>query len=167
LLIGHNLARTLLEKLVELHPAILSLQSVSLLDADLADKDFLGRISKIYSGLYSARGLWLTGVSKIAHLLNENLFVILNLDISQHFNLVEGNTSLLEWLKITQQNGLEVTEDFRKQKLSGTPEAYLSQRLGYTEQGCRKSLVKYLDEFFWLRFGDNLPVPPRWVPPFG
>jgi hypothetical protein len=93
--------------------------------------------------------------------------VILNLDISQHFNLVEGNTSLLEWLKITQQNGLEVTEDFRKQKLPGTPEAYLSQRLGYTEQGCRKSLVKYLDEFFWLRFGDNLPVPPRWVPPFG
>jgi hypothetical protein len=27
-------------------------------------------------------------------------------------------------------------------------------------------LVKYLDEYFWLRFGDNLPVPPRWVPPY-
>jgi hypothetical protein len=119
----------------------------------------------VYAGLYSVRGLWLTGVSKIAHLFNEDLFVILNLDISNHFHLIEGNTSLLEWLKVTQQNALEVTADFRTQGLKGSPQAFLSQRLGYTEMGCGKSLVKYLDEFFWLRFGDNLPVPPRWVPP--
>ncbi len=41
---------------------------------------------------------------------------------------------------------------------------FLSEKLGYTRFGYEKSLVKFLDEFFWLRFGDNLPVPPRWIP---
>ena len=165
LLIGHNLARALLEKIVELYPIISSLQNISLIEANLSDDELLGRISRVYAGLYSVRGLWLTGVSKIAHLLNDRLFVILNLDISNHFNLIEGNTSLLEWLRVTQQNAQEVTADFREQGLTGSPEEFLSLRLGYVQMGCRKSLVKYLDEFFWLRFGDNLPVPPRWVPP--
>jgi hypothetical protein len=110
--------------------------------------------------------LWLTGVSKIAHLLNDRLFAILNLDISNHFTLIEGNTGLLQWLKVTQQNAIEVTRDFVDSGLGTSPEKYLSEHLGYSEIGVNKSLLKYLDEYFWLRFGDNLPVPPRWIPPF-
>ncbi len=165
LLIGHNLARNVLNKIVELHPEVLSLQSVTLLDCDLSDSDVTGKINRVYAGLYSVPGLWLTGVSKIAHLLNDKLFVILNLDISNHFGLLEGNTSLIQWLRVTQQNAQEVTKDFQEQGLSGSPEKYLSDKLGYTRFGYEKSLVKFLDEYLWLRFGDNLPIPPRWVPP--
>jgi hypothetical protein len=109
--------------------------------------------------------LWLTGTSKITHLLNNKLFAVLNLDISNHFGLLEGNTSLVQWLGVTQQNAQEVTQDFHEQGFSDSPEKYLSDKLGYTSLGYEKSLVKFLDEYFWLRFGDNLPIPPRWVPP--
>ena len=166
LLIGNNLARSVLGKIIELHPIIASLQGVTLLGCDLSDDEVIGRINKVYTALYSVPGLWLTGISKIAHLLNDKLFVILNLDISSHFQLMDGNTSLIQWLKITQQNAIEVTRDFQEQGLPGTPEEFLSEKLGYNKLGCSKSLVKYLDEYFWLRFGDNLPVPPRWVPPY-
>jgi len=164
LLIGHNLARSILERIVSLHPVTSSLQDTTLLNCDLTDDDLVSRINKIYVGLYSVKGLWLTGISKIAHLLNDSLFVILNLDISNHFQLVEGSTSLIQWLKIMQQNAQEVAVDFHEQGLPGSPEKFLSEKLGYGNLGFEKSLVKFLDEYFWLRFGDNLPVPPRWVP---
>jgi hypothetical protein len=166
LLIGHNLAQNVLGKIIELQPIVASLQNITLLDCDLSDGEVAGRLNKVYSELYSVSGLWLTGISKIAHLLNDKLFVILNLDISNHFQLMDGNTSLIQWLKITQQNAIEVTQDFQEQGLPGRPEEFLSEKLGYDKVGCSKSLVKYLDEYFWLRFGDNLPIPPRWVPPY-
>lgn len=164
LLIGHNLARNVLDKIIELQPEISSFQNVSLLDCDLSDSNVTERIRRIYAGLYSIHGLWLTGVSKIAHLLNDKLFVLLNLDISNHFGILEGETSLIRWLRIVQQNAQEVTKDFHKQGFSGSPEKFLSDKLGYTRLGFEKSLVKFLDEYFWLCFGDNLPVPPRWIP---
>ncbi len=166
LLIGNNLARSVLAEIVKLQTEIIPLRDSSLLDCDLSDNTTAESISRIYQALYSIHGLWLTGVSKIAHLLNDRLFALLNLDISNHFQLLEGNTSLIQWLKITQQNMQEVTEDFKKQGFSGSPEQYLSEKLGYSRNGCHKSLVKFMDEYFWIRCGDNLPIPPRWVPPF-
>ena len=164
LLVGHRLAESVLAKIIELEPEISSLQNITLLDCDLSDNDVVEKISNIYAGLYSVQGLWVTGVSKIAHLLNDKLFVLLNLDISNHFGLLEGDTSLVHWLRVTQQNAQEVTKDFHEQGFSGSPEKYLSDKLGYTSFGFEKSLVKFLDEFFWLRFGDNLPIPPKWIP---
>jgi len=164
LLIGHNLARNVLARIIELQTATLSLQNATLLECDLADPSIVEKISSVYTSLYSINGLWLTGASKIAHLLNDNLFAILNLDISNHFGLLESETSLTKWLRITQQNAREVTQDFRDQGFSGSPEKYLSDKLGYSSYGYQKSLVKFIDEYFWLRFGDNLPVQPRWIP---
>jgi hypothetical protein len=165
LLIGHKLAATVLARVVELQPEITSLQNVTLLDGDLADSDLAEKINRVYAGLYSVHGLWLTGVSKIAHLLNDKLFAVLNLDISNYFGMLEGDTNLVQWLRLMQQNAREVTQDFQEQGLPGSPEEFLSDKLGYTRCGYQKSLVKFLDEYFWLCFGDNLPVPPRWVPP--
>ena len=166
LLIGHNLAGSVLAKIIELQPEITALQDVSLLDFDFSNSEMVDNVKKIYAGLYSVRGLWLTGVSKISHLLNDRLMVLLNLDISTHFKLIEGNTSLIQWLKITQDNMREVTEDFQWQGLPGSPGEFLSEKLGYTRYGYQKSLVKFIDEYFWLRLGDNLPVPPPWAPSF-
>jgi len=164
LLIGHRLAESVLTKLTEMKDEVASLQDMTLLDCNLSDNSVTEKIGKIYAGLYFVQGLWLTGVSKIAHLLNDKLFVMLNLDISNHFGLLEGDTSLTQWLKVAQQNAKAVTSDFHEQGFSGTPEKFLSDNIGYTDFGYEKSLVKFLDEYFWLRYGDNLPIPPKWVP---
>jgi hypothetical protein len=164
LLIGHRLAANVLAKLVELRLEISSLQDVTLLDCDLSNDKTAESINRIYKAIYSIQGLWLTGVSKIVHLLNVELFPILNLDISNHFGILEGDSNLIQWLSITQKNANEVMKDFNQQKFPGTPEGFLSDKLGYTGYGYKKSLVKFIDEFFWLRFGENLPIPPRWVP---
>lgn len=165
LLLGHGLAKSVLERIVKLQPVTSSLLDITLLDCDLSDTETINKINKIYASIYSISGLWLTGASKIVHLLNDKLFPILNLNISRHFGILEGDTNLIQWVKITQQNAREVIEDFQKRGLEGSVEKFLSEKLGYSRYGYEKSLVKFLDEFFWLRFGDNLPVPPRWVPP--
>ena len=163
-LIGHRLAERLLETIVEMHPQSSALENVSLLDCDLQNAEIAESVGRIYSSLCSMEGLWATGVSKIAHLLNDRLLAPLNLDMSSHFQLVDGGPGHMQWLAILQQNAKEVANDFRARGLPGTPEEFLSNKLGYSQRGCRKSLVKYLDEYFWLRYGDNLPVPPPWTP---
>ena len=165
LLIGHNLAERIIEKAIGLEPDVSSLLNLTVLDCDLSDSAIVETIVKIYSTLYSIEGLMLTGVSKIAHLLNDKLFVLLNLDILNHFEIPEGNSGLIQWLRIMQEAARQATDDFYNQGFSGTPEAFISEKLGYTSHGYQKSLVKFLDEFFWLRFGDSLPIPPKWVPP--
>ena len=165
LLIEHKLAERLLENIVGLQPDVSALAGLTLLDCDLSDSDIADRIEKIYGALYSVPGLWVTGVSKIAHLLNDRLLVLLNLDISAHFRLLDGSTGLITWIKILQDSARQVTRDFQDRGYPGTPEEFISEKLGYTRHGCHKSLVKYLDEYYWLRFADSLPIPPPWTPP--
>ncbi len=164
LLIGHGLAKNVLDTIVKLLPETTPLENTTLIDCDLSNRNITERISRIYASVYSVNGLWLTGVSKIVHLLNDKLFPLLNLNISKHFGLLEGDTNLIHWVRITQENAREVIDDFQKQGLPGSPENFLSNKLGYISRGYEKSLVKFLDEFFWLRFGDNLPIPPQWIP---
>jgi hypothetical protein len=165
LLIGHNLAHNILINIVELQPEISFLKNLTLLDCDLYLGAMAEKINSIYTGLLSIQGLWLTGVSKIAHLLNDKLLPILNLNISAHFGLLEGNADLISWLQMAQKHAREAADDFSQQGFTGSPEAFLSEKIGYSSYGYQKSLVKFLDEYFWLRFGDNLPIPPQWVPP--
>lgn len=164
LLIGHKLAESILKELMALQSDVDALRGKTLINCDLSDNEAREKINRVYSTLCTVNGLWLTGASKIAHLLNDNLFVMLNLNISNHFELLQGNTSLTNWLGITQQNALEVTIDFQSYGHDSSPEGFLSDKLGYKDQGYQKSLVKFLDEYYWLKFGDNLPVPPKWIP---
>lgn len=164
LLLGHKLAENLLEKIIGLQPDLSVLQDMTLLNCNFSDNDIIERIKRIYSILSSVPGIWITGISKIAHLLNNQLFVILNLDISNHFGLLEGSTGLIDWFKIMQNHAKQITEDFYNKGFTGTPDEFISDKLSYTNHGCHKSLVKYLDEYYWLRFADSLPIPPIWIP---
>jgi hypothetical protein len=163
-LIEHKLAERLLENIVGLQPDVSALQGLTLLDCDLSDSAIADRIEKIYTALYSIPGLWVTGVSKIAHLLNDKLFVLLNMDISDQFRLLDDSTAVIYWTKFLQDSARQVTRDFEERGYQGTPEEFISEKLGYTKHGCHKSLVKYLDEYYWLRFADSLPIPPPWTP---
>jgi len=164
LLMGHKLAQHLLDKIVGLQPDLSALQNFILIDCDLSDSEITERIKRVYSTLHSVDGLWVTGVSKIAHLLNDKLLILLNLDISEHHHLLDGSTALVDWLKIMQDSARQVTDDFYEKGFSGEPEIFLSEKIGYMKDGCQKSLVKYLDEYYWLRFADMLPIPPLWTP---
>ncbi len=164
LLVGHKMARHLLEKIIGLQPDVSALQNFTLIDCNLSDSDITERINRIYSTLYSVDGLWVTGASKIVHLLNDKLLVLLNLDISEYFHLLDDSIASVNWLKIMQDSARQVTNDFHEKGFSGTPEAFLSEQIGYAKSGCQKSLVKYLDEYYWLSFSDKVPVPPSWIP---
>ncbi len=155
----------LLAQLTELQPCIASLQGEHLCNCDLSNEDLMENIRQIYDKLRAIQGFWLTGISKLAHVLNDALFVALNLSTLSHFGLLGEADDFMKWLRIAQQNALEARDDFATQQLPGSPEEFLSEKLGYTNYGCQKSLARFIDEYFWLTTGENLPIPPKWVPP--
>ncbi len=154
-----------LAQIIELHPCVFSLQGVCLSDCDLSNEDLLNNIRQIYEKLHAIAGFWLTGISKITHVLNDSLFVALNLGTSSYFGLLGETEDLIKWLRIVRQSAQEVIEDFHTLGLPGSPEEYLSEKLGYTHYGCQKSLARFIDEYYWLTTSENLPVPPKWLPP--
>ena len=156
----------ILSEIIELKPFVTGLQDISLHDCDLSDEKLLANIRGIYDRLHSIHGFWITGISKITHILNDSLFAALNLGTLSHFGLIGDTDSFINWLKIAQENAQEATEDFFEMGLEGSPESYLSEKLGYTTYGCNKSIARFIDEYYWLTTSENLPIPPRWVPPF-
>ena len=166
LLVQRNLAGSILATIVELQPEISSLQHVTTMNCDFSDSEIVEKVDRIYQSISSVYGLWLTGVSKIMHILNDQLFLPLNLQIADHFGLLNGEIRFVDWLELVQRHAQAITKDFQEQGFSSSPEAFLSDKLGYTKSGYEKSLVKFLDEYYWLSFGENLPIPPNWVPPY-
>jgi hypothetical protein len=163
LLVAHRLAEKVLSKIIGLKGELDLIKGHTLLETDLRSPRVSEAISNVYAEL-RAYGLWITGASKICHLLNEHLFPLLSPDLIRHFNITEENSSLLNWLLKVQEDVHEVAADFQRQGLPGTPEQFLSEHIGYVADGCSKSLVKLADEYYWLRYGDGLPVPPKWAP---
>jgi len=154
----------ILAEIIKLRHCTSSLQGVRLLDCDLSNEDLRQNIGQIYNGLSAVDGFWVTGISKIAHTLNESLFVVLDLKTSKYFGLRGQADDYIKWLGIAQQRALEVTRDFQALGLPGSPEAFLSEKLGHSNYGCQKSLARFIDEYFWLTISENLPIPPNWVP---
>jgi len=155
----------ILAEIIKLRQCTSSLQGVRLLDCDLSNEDLLKNIRQIYNGLSSVDGFWVTGISKIAHVLNDSLFVVLDLRTSKYFGLHRGVDDYIKWLGIAQQHALEATRDFYTLGLPGSPEVFLSEKLGHSNYGCEKSLARFIDEYFWLTTSDNLSIPPTWMPP--
>lgn len=165
LLVGHDLAGRVLSKIIELQPEISSLQKVTIRNCDLSDEKTAARINRIYLEFCQIQGLWVTGASKILHTINDGLFTMLNPSISDYFGISGDNLQVVEWFRFVQKHALEVTVDYYDQGLEGSPEGFISSKLENNDGGYQKSIVKLLDEYFWLRYSDNLPVPPKWIPP--
>ena len=89
---------------------------------------------------------------------------MLSPNIASVFGLVDDRSRMVEWMKLVQENARAVSANYRLQGYSGYPDEFLSDKLGYTKAGYRKSMVKYLDEYYWLTCGDHLEIPPSWVP---
>ena len=164
LLLGHKLTENILIKLTSLKKEISFLQDLSLVECDLEDKEVVNTINRIYSE-FQVDGMWLTGASKIAHLLNDKLLPPISLDIARRFG-IQYKDDITPWLKRVQWDIQEATDDFNSQALEGTPSQYLSENLGFSAsgRGYEKSLAKFADEYYWLCYGDKLYVPPKWIP---
>jgi len=155
----------ILAEIIKLRHCTHSLQGVRLLNCDLTNEDLLKNIRQIYNEFSTVDGFWVTGISKIAHVLNDFLFVVLDLRTSKYFGLRGDADDYIRWLGIAQQHAVEVTRDFHVLGLPGSPEAFLAEKLGHSNYGCHKSLARFIDEYFWLTISENLPIPPNWVPP--
>jgi hypothetical protein len=164
LLVSHRLAEKVLAKIIEMMPEIKLLSGLSLRACDLKDNQVIEAMINIYSGL-RAYGLWVTGASKIAHLVNDQLFPLLSPSLVKYYSINDDMASLKHWLASVQTDIQEVTDDFHREGLQGTPDEFLSNHIGYSSTGCNKSLVKLADEYYWLKYCDALPIPPVWVPP--
>ena len=155
----------ILAQIIKLRRYTSCLQDARLLDGDLSNEDLRQNIRQIYNELSTVDGLWVTGICKIAHVLNDALFVVLDSKTSKYFGLRGEADDYIKWLGIAQQSALEVTRDFQALGLPGSPEAFLSEKLGLSNYGCQKSLARFIDEYFWLTTSENLSIPPKWVPP--
>ena len=159
-----HMSRNILDILAENRITVNSLARVNILDCNLSDAIIVQDIMRLYEGLLGVEGLWATGASKILHILNSDLFPPINQSIIDHFEIYSQQNSYVSWLRIVQKNGLDVVDDFRKTNDSEDVSDFLSRRLRYDKLCCRKSIVKYIDEYYRLTVEDKLPVPPSWVP---
>jgi len=164
LLIGHNFAHKIMEQIIALQPEILTLEKCDILNCDLDSEDIQSSITKLFCSISKVEGLWITGTSKILHLLNNRLFAPLSRLLIERLNIGKNDDLLLDWLKILQKEAREVNNDFHQQGYSGDVDVYLSDKLGYAKCDCQKSLVKFLDEYYWLKVGEKLAIPPIWMP---
>ena len=163
LLVSHQLAEKILKKIIDLQLETFAMMGMTLLECNLNDRQIIEAITLTYTEL-RAYGLWITGASKIAHLLNDRHFPLLNPALARYFNITDDKTSIRNWLFRIQNDMQEVNAEFLAEGLEGSLEQFLSNRLGYTAEGCEKSLVKFIDEYYWLKYADCLTIPPRWAP---
>jgi len=163
LLKQHRLADTILQHITEVVSEMPAVTKKSLLTCDINDPETADIIENTFSML-KMNGMWTTGVSKIAHVLNDSLFPILSPELAQHFRISDDSESLKRWFRIVQEDIRQAADEFKMTGLPGSPEGFLSEKLGYHSEGYEKSLVKLADEYYWLRHGDCLPVPPHWTP---
>jgi hypothetical protein len=166
LLMKHKLAMTLLQEITELMPFVYQVQDLTILTADLSETG-ASSVSRaadhMYKSLCDIHGMWSTGASKILHLLNNRLFPMVTPEITDMLHLPHSGFSMSEYMKRIQYQAATVCEDFKRKPSNCNVADYLSEKLGYTEKGCTKSLVKFIDEYYYM-VTSGLPVPPAWVP---
>jgi hypothetical protein len=77
----------------------------------------------------------LTSASKIAHLLNPELFVMWERNIAKEYKVKISTKGYLRFLQIIQN------------KMKGAPYGVLKELC----ERCNKTLAKLVDEYYWIR----------------
>ena len=166
LLYKSNFSRNILSKLSELNGTLKYFKDKTIVDCNFSDPNVVKAIRKIFENLLHIECLWVTGASKILHILYSDLFAPMSPKIEDHFREYTKHNEYISWLIFVQRNALDVIHDFNESYPFDKPEEYLSQNIYYRKNQCSKSLVKYIDEYYWLTLDDKLPVPPIWLPEY-
>ncbi len=167
--IQDDTASEIYDAIIELNPLTLQIMNDTLITCNLSSGSIVCNVTgKIYDRLTRIWGINMVGFSKIAHILNDSLFPLIDNPIRKKYKKAYGISNspegYISWMIEMQKQACTVVEDFQKQSFTGSPEIFLSQKLGYTSVGCNKSLVKFLDEYYWLTVTHGVPIPPKWIP---
>ena len=162
-------AQEIYDAIIELNPSTRLIADDTLVACDLSPASTVCRITeKIYDRLTGFSGVSMTGFSKIAHVLNDSLFPLIDNPIRKKYRKTYGirvnSQGYINWMREMQEQARAVVQDFQKQGLPGSVEIFLSEKLGYTSVGCSKSLAKFIDEYYWLTITHGVPIPPKWIP---
>jgi len=162
-------AKDIYDAIIELNPFTLQIGNDTLMSCNLSSGSTVRDVTeKIYNRLTRIWGINMVGFSKIAHVLNDSLFPLIDNPIRKKYKKVYGISDspegYINWMIEMQKQAFVIVQDFQKQGFTGSPEIFLSQKLDYTSVGCNKSLVKFLDEYYWLTVTHGVPIPPKWIP---
>jgi hypothetical protein len=101
-----------------------------------------------------------TVVSKVLHLFNTDLFVMVDRPIMKKYKKT-GSHGYVEFLKEMQKEACELLQDFIQLGLPGTPHKHLSRMLGYETV---RPLTKLIDDYNWVTITKRWPkTPPDWL----
>lgn len=166
LLLKHEFSHAILSAIVDLEPEFNYFKNISILDIDLSDNNVEAKLTNIFCRFCKIKGLQLLGVSKILHLMNDKLFSIITKDFTDQYRTSDYSSRPIKWLKQIQIDAKEIIDDFNKINTGSTVEEYLASKLGIGEKGFKKSIVKYIDEYYWIKTIDRLELPPNWIPSY-
>jgi hypothetical protein len=164
-----NTAQQIYNAIIILHNSTSQILNDTLKTCNLSTGSTVCNVTaEIYDRLTGIRGVSMTGFSKIAHILNDSLFPMIDISIRKEYEKVYDISlsakGYINWMREMQRQARDVVVDFQKQGITGSPEIFLSQTLGFTSVGCTKSLAKFLDEYYWLTVTNGTPIPPKWLP---
>lgn len=164
----HAVGESLRDSLSSLRDAFVSLENTKLVDIDLSanasaiDHVLSTLASTTWTNQSGARvKLGETFASKLAHVVNPELFVMWDNGIARNFR-ESGITSYIDFLREMQVWGRLVNDDCSQLKLGDDAAEFLSAQLGHAPG---KTLAKYLDEHNWMviqRIKEEL-IPPQWL----
>lgn len=143
----------------QLKPHVTRLAGEILETSDLNCSEIEEECATAFNCLQSAWG-GDTVVSKVLHFFNISLFVMWDIPIQVYYRKYDSY-GYIEFLRIMQRNAIELTEDFQRLSLSGTPAELLSQQLGYDYV---RPITKFLDDYNWATITRAWPQSiPKWL----
>ena len=165
----NNDALNIYNAIIQLNPLVCQIQNQTILTCNLSQGSPLYlNIIQMYDTLTNIGGISMTGFSKIAHILNDRLFPLIDNPIRKElraaYNVSHDSQGYINWMREMKNQANEVIDDFHQKGFKGSPEIFLSQHLGYDVKGHIKSIVKFLDEYYWLTITHGLTIPPSWSP---
>lgn|GEM_PF-1133645 len=128
-------------------------------------------IAKCYRTLNELRGFGATMTSKLLHILQPKLFIMWDSKILNHYwqsdqQVQDSGAGYCAFLQAVKEIEERISQSFMKavspDEANQGPAVYLSMKLEYDPP---KTMAKYLDEYNWVKFANEVEVPPpSWLP---
>ncbi len=165
-------ARNLHKLIVQIQPQYCKFNGNSILDLPLSNESLQDEIYQIFSvflvypnPVYKNFG-W-TALSKTLHVINPELFPMWDAAIRLEYwshdrSIDESGRGYIKFMIATQEIAGMLVAEFRNRFGREDLASFLSDRL---QIGVSQSLIKFIDEFNWVRFTRGEKMPKDWPSP--